>query len=265
MDIGQWKFRKLGRLGGQPPLDEDHIAGVLVRRAAWIDPRGWRPADLAYVQAEAQAALLAWLWSLRCPVVNRCVPAIWYRPRAHLLSWQKLLERCGLPVLDTLVTNVEEEARRFGRRLAAGGVEGVVYGAVTSDARYLIASDDDWGGLAALQRITPVLLAPPHGEAELVCVVGERVIWGREPAAERARLETGLRSFAAAADLAFVTVTLAPASSRTCVVAVETNPELEAFCEAAKQEIVEGIVELLTGTSGQTARSMGHGPSRSSL
>jgi hypothetical protein len=230
----------------EPPVRDDRIAGVLVRSAAWIDPAGWQIADLSYVQAETQAALLAWLWSLACPVVNRYVPAIWYRPQAPLLSWHRRLERSGLPTLETLVTNVEQEAREFAGRLEARGPDGIVYGALTSEARYLVASDEDWRGMAALQRITPVCLYPPHGEAQRVCVVGDHVVWDGEPTAENVRLEPGLRSFAAAAGLAFVALTLAPTSKGICVIAVETHPRVEDFGHAAREEIVGGIVQLLT-------------------
>jgi hypothetical protein len=227
-------------------VDDNQVAGVLVRSAGWIDPSGWQPADLAYVQAETQAALLAWIWSLPCPVVNRYLPATWYRPRSHIVSWQALLEQCGLPILKTLVTNVEQEARGFGRRLEMDGLDGVVYGPLTGEARYLVASDEDWKGLAALQWITPVCLSAPHGEPQQACVVGDHVVWDGDPAAEIVRLEPGLRSFAAAAGLAFVGLTLAPTSTGICVVAVETHPFVESFGHSAQKEIVEGIVQLLT-------------------
>src|SRR3954470_21676717 len=153
----------------EPPFADDDIAGVLVRSAGWIDPAGWEPGDLPYVQAESQSALLAWLWSLHCPVVNRYTPAVWYRPRAPLLSWHRALGRSGLPIPETLVTNANGEAREFGRRLRALGMEGVVYGALTGDGRSLIASEDDWSGVTQLQRLAPVCLSAPHGEAQRVC------------------------------------------------------------------------------------------------
>jgi hypothetical protein len=55
----------------EPAIPDDQIAGVLLRNTGWIDPAGWEPDDLAYMHAETQAALLAWLWSLTCPVVDR--------------------------------------------------------------------------------------------------------------------------------------------------------------------------------------------------
>jgi hypothetical protein len=231
---------------GQTGVRDDEITGVLVLDTGRIDPDGWHPNDLSYVHAETHAALLGWLWSLPCPVVNRYPPAVWYRPQAPLLSWHGLLQRSGLPTLETLVTSVEDEARAFGERVAADGAGGAVYGPLTSGVRYLVASADDWGGLAALQRVTPVSLSAPHGETRLVCVIGDRVVWNRPPSPEESGLEQSLCAFAQAAGLAFVEVGLAPTRTGLCVVTVETRPRLERFGDAAREEIVAGLVQLLT-------------------
>lgn len=237
------------------PTPDDHITGVLVRSTGWIDPIGWQPDDLSYMQAETQAALLAWLWSLACPVVNRYPSALWYRPQVPLLSWQRLLRRCGMPTLETLVTNVELEARDFGRRLALEGVPGAVYGPLTSDVRYLVTGDKDWGGLAAMQHCAPVCLAYPHGAAQLVCVVGEQVVWEGEPSPETMVLEPALRRFSTASGLVFMELAFAPTSKGISVIAVEPHPNFEHFGDAARQRIVEGIVHLLTA-------EVGHGRKR---
>jgi hypothetical protein len=231
---------------GRPVASED-ISGVFVRRGGWRDPAGWDAADLAYLQAETYAALLAWLWSLPCPVVNRFSAAVWYQPQQPLLAWHRLLRDSGLRVLETLITNEAPAARDFGQRLAQEGVAGAVYSPLTSAARYLVAGARDWDGLAALQGHAPVCLARPHGEAQVVCVAGERVIWEGEAPPEAGALAPRLRRFAAAAGLDFVQLALAPAAEALCVVAVEPQPQLERFSPAARQQIVEGIVERLAG------------------
>jgi hypothetical protein len=235
-----------------PPVLDHEITGVLVRSMGWVDSIGWQPADLAYIQAETQAALLAWLWSLACPVINRYPSAVWYRPQFPLLCWQALLRRCGLPSLETLVTNVRQEARAFGQRLAKEGIAGAVYGPLTSDVRYLVTSEEDWTGLAAMQRRAPVCLTYPHGAAQLVCVVGERAVWEGAPSRETGIFEPALRRFAKASGLLFVELAFAPTSDGTCVVAVEPYPHLERFGEAARQQIVEGLVHLLTDNVGSS-------------
>jgi hypothetical protein len=211
-----------------PPVPDNQIAGVLVRSYGWIDPEGWQLEDFPYVQAETQAALLAWLWSLDCPVVNRYPSKIWFQPQVPLLSWQRLLRQCNLPTQETIVTNVEQEARAYGKRSA---------------------SDEDWSRLADVQRITPICLTYPHGEAQFVCVAGERVVWEGEPSFEVSQIERGLRCFARAAGLAFVELAFAPTSEGNCVIAVEPKPHFEHFGELAQEQIVEGLVDLLTAGS----------------
>jgi hypothetical protein len=229
----------------EPPITEDQISSVFVTGAGWIDPDGWQRDDLMYVQAETHAALLAWLWSLPCPVINRYPSALWYCPRVSLLSWRKLLRRCGLALPETLVTNVEAEARSFGRRLASQGVAGAVYAPLTSNAHYLVSSEKDWSGLAAMQERAPVCLADPHGRAQSVCVVGEHLVWEGEASRERAALEPAVRRFANALGLAFVELAFAPTRTGLCVISVETHPNLHGFGDIARGRIVDAIVELL--------------------
>ena len=58
------------------------LRGVLVRaRGGPVDSAAWSPEDLAYVRAETQAALFAWLWGLPCTVVNRLPADLWFRPQ----------------------------------------------------------------------------------------------------------------------------------------------------------------------------------------
>jgi len=231
-------------LEGREAIRDHQIAGVVVLCPEWIDPAGWRPDDLTYVQAETHAALLAWLWSLPCPIVNRYPPAIWYRPQAPLLAWHGVLLQAGLPTLDTVVTNVDQNGG-LGRRLVGDG-SGAVYTPLTADTRYLVDSVEDWCGVTALQRVTPVSLSAPHGEPLWVCVVGDHVVWDGDPPAEAAALERGLRAFARATGLAVIEVALAPTSKGLCVVAVETRPRLERLREATRKDVVERIVEFLT-------------------
>jgi hypothetical protein len=239
-------------LDQEPPLSDENITGVLVRRSGWIDPDGWQTEDLAYMQMETQAALLAWLWSLPCPVVNRYSAGLWYETHLHPLSWNRLLRRCGLTTPETLITNIEDESRVFGRHLAEGGV---VYGPLSREVRYLITDNKDWNGLAAMQRCTPVCLTYPHEAAQFVCVVGQETVWEGEPPREAAQLEPALHSFADAAGLAFVQLALARTSRGICVIRVEPHPYLENFSDRAQQQIVDELVNLLTADSGVSRES----------
>ncbi len=223
------------------------IEGVLVRGGGWIDPAGWRLDDLAYVQAETQAALLAWLASLSCPVVNRYQPALWYRPQLSIVFWRPWLRACGLLTPPTLVSNVEQDTLAFRRGLAAEGNPGAILRPLTSDQQYLLARDEDWTGVVAVQTRTPVCLTYPHDEPVTVCVVGDQFVWNVDPPADATAVEQALFRFATASGLAFVEIALARASDALHVVAVEHFPHFERFTKAAQERIVAALVELLVG------------------
>jgi hypothetical protein len=243
----RWRRLDGGGLASQLVLDDDsvEIAGVLVRGTAWVDPAGWAPEDHAYMQAEMLAATLAWLAGLPCPIINRPSAALWYRRRDPLIAWRPLLRRCGLPVPDQLITNDPAEARAFGHRLAADGVDGVVYAPLTSDAGYLVATDAAWRGLAKVQERSPVCLSEPHGAARPACIVGGEIIWDDGPPPEARALEPGLGQLAAASRLDFLEVVTAPFRSTFGVVMVEPMPVLEHFAPCSRARILDVLTALL--------------------
>src|SRR5215469_4931106 len=154
-----WRFDTVSsasRLTGEDGvhLPDRGIDGVLVRRPSHISADGWDPVDLMYIRVETQAALLAWLWSLDCPVVNRYPASLWHCQDMPLLFWRLWLERCGLRVLPALISSVSEETQAFGK---AHGKR-ILYAPLTTSARYELDSDDQWKKLEAMQRLGPVHL-----------------------------------------------------------------------------------------------------------
>jgi len=235
-----------------PDIPDTAIAGVLVRDTGWLEPDGWDAADHAYMQAELRAVTLAWLAGLACPVINRPDAALWYRPGAPLLAWRALLRRFGLPLPEVVVTSDPGEARAFRRRLATDGVAGAVYAPLTEAAGYLLADNDTWDRLAALQARAPVCLTEPHGAATLACIVGDAVIWDRAVPPEAVALEPALLRFAAAAHLAFVEIALAPVRRGLAVVLVDPLPRLEHFASPAHARILDALVALFMRESAVT-------------
>ena len=224
-----------------PSIDID---SVLVRSTGWIDPDGWEPADHAYMQSEFQAALLAWLAGLNCPVVNRSSAALWYRPLNPLLVWQPLLRRCGLLAPETVVTDDPDTAYAFGGRLEAAGVPGAVCTSLTRDIAWLVGRSD-WIGLAAVQGRTPVCLVEPHGQTRPACIVGREVIWESSPSPEEISLEPGLLSLAAEAGLNFLEVATASSRRGLAVVLVEPLPRLDHFDPVTRKKILDTLTDLL--------------------
>jgi hypothetical protein len=236
-------------------LADQPIDGVLVRGGGWLEPDGWQPDDHAYMQAEMFAALVAWLRSLRCPVVNRYTADLWYRPHVPMLAWSHALQAAGLPTAETLLSNVVGETRDFGSSLATD-TPGIVYTPLTSETQYLVSTDADWAGLAALQTRAPVCLTRPHGAPQLVTVIDGHVVWNGRPMPGAAGLEPALRRFAAAVELSFVELAVAPAAEDAVVVRVDHHPRIERYHADARQAIVERLVHLLTAGAVSTANAV---------
>ncbi len=229
-----------------PDLPDSAIAGVLVRDIGWLDPSGWDTDDHAYMQAELRAVTLAWLAGLSCPVINPPDAALWYRSAAPLVAWRPLLRRAGLPLPEVVITSDAAEAAAFRRRLADSGIDGAVYSPLTSVSGYLVADDDAWERMAAVQARTPVCLTEPHGAALLACIVGEDVIWNGTASPEARALEPALLRFAAAAHLTFVEIALAAVRRGLAVVLVTPHPRVEQFDASPRASVLDALVAQLT-------------------
>lgn len=228
-----------------PHLPDREIDGVLVRDTGWLDPDGWEEEDVGYMQAELRAVMLAWLNSLKCPVINRPDASQWYRSGMPLPAWRRQLRSAGLKLPEVLITSEPEEAAAFRRRLEGGGADGAVYSPLTNASSYLLADDDAWNRLASLQAHIPVCLAQAHGPPALACVIGNDVIWHDVPPPGALPIEAALRRFAAAAALSFVEIALAPVRGESVVVLVEPRPRLERYSEPARARIVAALVAAL--------------------
>ncbi len=222
-------------------IPDEQISGVLVRTAAYIDPTGWEQGDWNYAQNELRAALLGWLWSLRCPVVNRYDANLWYHNQVHPLHWHSLLTRAGLQPLPAVISNVKEEAR------ALAGNSGAVYTPLTSFSQYLLRTEEEWSGMFTIQEYAPTCVTLPHGPALLACVVGQEVVWDGLPPDDVADLEGALVRFARSIGLSFVQVAFAPTYEGLRVITVEHQPIFGEFSEQSRATITEKLVSVLRG------------------
>jgi hypothetical protein len=86
-------------IGGQR-IAARNIRGVVTRLPAVSedDLEHIVAPDRAYVAAEIQAFLLSWLTALRCPVLNRPVPACLAGPAWRPAQWTQAAAHLGLPV-----------------------------------------------------------------------------------------------------------------------------------------------------------------------
>jgi hypothetical protein len=147
---------------------------------------------------------------------------------------------------ETLLTNDPNSARDFGRQLEVNGAGGAVCTPLTGDAAWLI-TDSNWSGLTALQKLAPACLTEPHGPTQCVCVIGDRIVWDGAPPREAAGLERGLLRLAEATRLDLVEVVFAPVRRGLAVVFVEQLVQLEHFHALAREQILDALVDSLTG------------------
>lgn len=228
---------------GTRRLDAD-LAGVLVRSPGWIGCDDGNSADSAYLQAEMHAALLGWMWSLDCPVVNRYPAALWYHPQTPLPRWQPLLRQSGLQALDSLISNVEPEIRAFGANRG-----GALFAPFTAEARYRLDCDERWDQLAAMPRLGPIHLTRAPAAWHSACVVGSRVVWeGTRPAGADG-MEPALTRFSAMAGLSFIEATVSLTGDGLRIAALYPYPRVAHFGQLARSEIVAGLVEQLNAGS----------------
>ena len=222
------------------------IESVFVRSSGVLDPLGWLAADHVYMQAEVQAAMLAWLSALDCPVVNRVSAELWYRARLPLPHWLSPLRACGLRAPEMIITNDEAGIDGFRRDAEGRGVPGAVFLSLAQQDSWLV-SGEEWKGVMALGRHAPVCLAEAHGPVGLLCVVGQSIVWDREPISGESALSGRLLQFARSQGLEFVEIGLARVQAGIAVVHVDLLPRLERFSAGAQGLILDGLMELLLG------------------
>jgi|GEM_PF-6326591 len=147
-------------------LQLERLRGVVVR-ALPPSPAGPRGAesDLDYLRVEWSAALVGWLKTLPCPVLNRPRPGRSFHP-AHLSAYELGFRAAGLRLPRLLVTNSEQEARRFWRSCG-----GTVLRAPWQGEPLPAESEDE----AAQTDGGSCLLACPAGERRRLHVVGNEV------------------------------------------------------------------------------------------
>jgi hypothetical protein len=225
-------------------MTDREVEGVLVRTPALVLPQGWEKPDLHYLENEIDGALLGWLWSLNCQVINRYPASLWYRQRGNAspLFWLSLLEHSGLYGLPSLISNVQESMAAFA--LAAD--EGIAYAPVTAATRYPLVTNDIQNGVAAMRRLGPVHLTRLCAVTQSACIIGSHVVWSGNVPENADVLESALIKLSNAAGLTFMEVTIGRAENGIAVTAVNPYPSLLQFDKISLLQIVSYLVGLLT-------------------
>jgi hypothetical protein len=116
-------------------IADNGISGIFLRQrnAAGISDTG--SADHSYIQAEIEAALLGWIWSLPCPVINRLPAWLWYCPKPPFQFWARLLRINGLLEVDCYRQESEAQIANQDPSIVCGRACVIDQAVVWSDAR----------------------------------------------------------------------------------------------------------------------------------
>jgi hypothetical protein len=226
------------------------LRGVWVRgRSEPIRSDGWEPGDLAYIREETQSALIAWLQSLPCPVINRFTADLWFQPQRPLVEWRNIFMQCGLPTLAVQITNDPAAARCFADHWQGE----LMYSPLTSSTRYRVATAQQWSQLAQLMEHLPVaLLEPYQGTVCYASIAGSEVIWSPNPPlsiAERKAVEVGLHRLTHVLQIDLVQVELLVGNGGPRCVGIHLFPQFAVHSLQEQYALGGAIVALLTGNS----------------
>jgi hypothetical protein len=199
-------------LADETCLSGDDISGVFFRRSIDWKLRGVSSGDENYIQAEMQAAVLGWIWSLRCPVINRPPAWLWYCPKPPLQSWERLLRENGFKLPDL-----------------SGLDRGMGSGKGTIDQL-----SGDTSGSAVCNR---------------GCVIGQVVVWNHLATENLVRFENALIKFAHDSGLCFVEIEVESGNDGVTVREIDAFPDLSSFCPANRATIAEHLARSLTDKS----------------
>jgi hypothetical protein len=190
---------------------ETDISGVFLRRKTIRRTNRANSDDYSYIQAEIEAAVLGWIWSLPCPVINRVPAWIWYWRKPPLRFWSRLLRASGLPDL------AYKPKRQVG------------------------STNREASGRAGIRD--------PSVVSCRACVVGQAVVWQYARPADLDRYESALIEFTRRIGLSFLELTMVRTRGGVGVNEVDPFPSLNRFHTASKELITEAIAKLFTDSN----------------
>ena len=221
-------------------IHSDEVQGVFVCSPGAVGQSRLRAQDLVFFYWETRATLLAWLWSLECPVINRYSPAAWFRGNPPLQFWGAALTQSGLSFVDCLFTNVEEDLERF-RNLG----KDFFYAPLTSGKRFRMSTNEHWRQLITSPCRLPVHLMVEPTESYSACLVGGCAVWNGQPFEGHGKLESAMRLFGALSGLSFVEIAFAVNGSEARVIAIYPEPRLHLFDNASRERVLTKLVREL--------------------
>jgi hypothetical protein len=189
-------------------LADSDISGVFLRRRTIPGTNRLGSDDYSYIQAEIEAAILGWIWSLSCRVINRLPAWLWYCPKPPRQFWSRLLRMNGLPEVAC-----KQEREPGSTNWDASGTFGI---------------------------------GDPSIVCCRACVVGQAVVWHNARPENLDRYETALIEFTRCAGLSFLEFAIVQTADGIGVTEVDPFPDLGRFCASCGDMITEALVKLFT-------------------
>jgi hypothetical protein len=233
------------------PLRDREITGVFVQNPPRLDADNAAESHHEYSQTERNAAMFAWFWNLRCPVVNRYAASFWFSPRVPLSSWLQLVIKCDLRVTDAILSNVERDLRGFVAKLSANAG----YLPLCGPEAYRISTEAHWQGLNKMRALCPISVIPFDPPVYIACVVGDRVFWNQPLSGARPEYEDRLVHLTRLSGLDFLEVRLCRHGDDFAIHAIDPFPALDRFSQDSCYLIAGALIDLLQSReSAETAR-----------
>jgi hypothetical protein len=194
-----------------------------------------------YLRAEKRAALLAWLWSLKCPVVNRIPPILCISPHVPLPLWRPALRRCGLAAVDAILSNLPSELEKFVSELS----DECNYVPLSIDQFYRVATSKDFEGLTKLTQFCPIDLRQYSPLTYTACVVDRSIFWNQSVPTVLTDMQDRLIQLAAVTGLSLLEIDVLIAGDTPKVCAINPFPKLDLFRPESCDAIAKALLGML--------------------
>jgi hypothetical protein len=220
-------------------LDEEQLLGVVTLAPSNGDNSEIKEKE--YFRAEKRATLLAWLWSLQCPVINRIPPMLCISTHVPLALWRPALGRCGLPAVDSILSNLPSELEKFVSELS-GECD---YVPLSIKEVYRVATPADFDGLMKLTQFCPVSLTQYGPLTYMACIVKRNVFWNQSGPPVLTTLQDRLMQLTVITGLSFLEVGVVVAGGTPSVFSINPFPELDQFEPETCHGIAEALLDIL--------------------
>jgi hypothetical protein len=194
-----------------------------------------------HFRAEKRAALLAWLWSLQCPVINRIPPMLWISPHIPLALWRPALRKCGLPAVDSILSNLPSELEKFVSELS-GECD---YVPLSIKELYRVATPADFEGLTKLAPFCSINLAQSSPFTYTACVVERNVFWNQSVSPVLTSLQDRLIQLGVVTGLSFLEIGALIVDGAPRICSISPFPKLDRFRANTCDAIATALLGLL--------------------